>query len=50
MHKAGIAWQDICNITLAAAAFSFFKDGGNADEFLDKLMTVNIAPDNIDIN
>ena len=50
MHKAGIAWQDICNITLAAAAFSFFKDGGNADEFLDKLMTVNISPENIDIN
>lgn len=50
INKTGIDWETICDVTLASAAYCFFKSGGSPDEFVEKLTTVNIAPDNIDIN
>lgn len=50
IHKTGIDWETICDITLASAAYCFFKSGGSPDDFVKKLTTVSISPDNIDIN
>tara|TARA_R100000664_G_C2746435_1_gene134095 strand:+ start:934 stop:1197 length:264 start_codon:yes stop_codon:yes gene_type:complete len=50
INKAGIDWETICHITLASAAYCFFKTGGTAEDFINKLSNVNITPDNIDIN
>ena len=43
-------WVSLTDITLAAAGFCFFKAGGTPEEFLKKLMSVDIKPDKMELN
>tara|TARA_R100000781_G_scaffold29878_1_gene21925 strand:+ start:490 stop:759 length:270 start_codon:yes stop_codon:yes gene_type:complete len=45
MNKTVNNWSLLTDIVLASAAFTFYKSGGNSEEFLQKIRTIDISPD-----